>query len=73
MPPSELGFGDVAELFKRPSSHPSAGTNCLGWAAQDASGILAPFAFDRRAVGPKDVRIQIAYAGICHSDIHQVP
>lgn len=26
----------------------------------------------RRAVGPKDVRIAIAWAGICHSDIHTV-
>jgi alcohol dehydrogenase (NADP+) len=33
----------------------------------------APFAkttIDRRDVGPKDVMIEIAYAGICHSDIH---
>lgn len=26
---------------------------------------------ERRAVGPRDVRIEIAFAGICHSDIHQ--
>lgn len=26
---------------------------------------------ERRAVGPNDVLIDIAYAGICHSDIHQ--
>src|ERR1700712_1031593 len=25
---------------------------------------------DRRDVGPKDVLIEIKYAGICHSDIH---
>jgi alcohol dehydrogenase (NADP+) len=33
----------------------------------------APFAkttIDRRDVGPNDVMIEIAYAGICHSDIH---
>jgi len=33
----------------------------------------APFqrtTIERREVGPKDVRIDIAYAGICHSDIH---
>ncbi|MDT7548837.1 MAG: alcohol dehydrogenase [Actinomycetota bacterium] len=33
----------------------------------------APFektTIERREVGPKDVRIEIAYAGICHSDIH---
>ncbi|MGX6601311.1 NAD(P)-dependent alcohol dehydrogenase [Micromonosporaceae bacterium Da 78-11] len=27
---------------------------------------------ERRDVGPKDVLIEIAYAGICHSDIHTV-
>lgn len=27
---------------------------------------------ERRAVGPNDVRIDIAFSGICHSDIHQV-
>jgi uncharacterized zinc-type alcohol dehydrogenase-like protein len=35
----------------------------------------APFArhdFARRALGSHDVLIDIAYAGICHSDIHQV-
>jgi len=32
---------------------------------------LAPFAFDRRDLGPKDVLIDIQYCGICHSDIHQ--
>ncbi|HEU4545675.1 MAG TPA: alcohol dehydrogenase catalytic domain-containing protein, partial [Microlunatus sp.] len=26
----------------------------------------------RREVGPHDVLIEIAYAGICHSDIHTV-
>lgn len=26
---------------------------------------------ERRAVGNKDVKITIKYAGICHSDIHQ--
>ena len=31
-----------------------------------------PFKFTRRAPGPKDISIQIAKAGICHSDYHQV-
>ncbi|NLG58722.1 MAG: NAD(P)-dependent alcohol dehydrogenase, partial [Gammaproteobacteria bacterium] len=26
----------------------------------------------RRATGPEDVRIDIAYCGVCHSDLHQV-
>lgn len=28
--------------------------------------------FTRRPVGPKDIQIEILYAGICHSDIHTV-
>ncbi|WP_017569195.1 NAD(P)-dependent alcohol dehydrogenase [Nocardiopsis halotolerans] len=33
---------------------------------------LTPGTIERRAVGPKDVLIDIAWAGICHSDIHTV-
>lgn len=33
---------------------------------------LEPMEITRRAPGPQDVRIQIAYCGICHSDLHQV-
>jgi D-arabinose 1-dehydrogenase-like Zn-dependent alcohol dehydrogenase len=46
--------------------------NAIGWAARDESGVLAPYKFTRRAVGPKDVSIKITHAGICHSDIHTV-
>lgn len=42
------------------------------YAAQNATTPLAPFNFERRAVGPKDVQIEILYCGVCHSDIHQV-
>lgn len=40
------------------------------YAAADAQSSLAPFEFDRREPGPKDIEIEIAYCGICHSDIH---
>lgn len=43
-----------------------------GYAAFDASGKLAPWAFERRAVGDNDVLIDIKFASICHSDIHQM-
>ncbi len=43
-----------------------------GYAAQSASAPLTPFSFERRDPGPKDVVVEIAYSGICHSDIHQV-
>ena len=42
-----------------------------GYAAQSASSTLAPFSFQRREPGPKDILIDIEYCGICHSDIHQ--
>src|ERR1700754_1615403 len=42
------------------------------YAAQSAKSGLAPWKFERREVGPKDVLIEIDYCGICHSDIHQV-
>lgn len=32
---------------------------------------IAKSSIERRAVGAKDVRIAIAYSGICHSDVHQ--
>ncbi len=43
-----------------------------GYAAQSASAPLTPFSFQRRDPGPSDVVVEIAYSGICHSDIHQV-
>ena len=33
---------------------------------------LVPINITRRATGPDDVRIDIAYCGVCHSDLHQV-
>jgi len=42
------------------------------YAAQTKTSPIAPFEIRRREVGPHDVLIDIAYCGICHSDIHQV-
>lgn len=42
----------------------------LGYAAQNATSPLAPFNFERRDPGPKDVQIEISYCGVCHSDVH---
>ena len=41
------------------------------YAALAADAPLAPFAFARRSPGPHDVRIEILYCGICHTDLHQ--
>ncbi|WP_306591824.1 NAD(P)-dependent alcohol dehydrogenase [Geothrix sp. 21YS21S-4] len=42
------------------------------YAATSPSAPLAPFQIERREVGPHDVQIEVAYCGICHSDLHQV-
>ncbi|SUE63075.1 NAD(P)-dependent alcohol dehydrogenase [Roseomonas gilardii] len=44
---------------------------CTGYAAEAATAPLAPFTFERRDPGPTDVRIDILYCGVCHSDLHQ--
>ena len=36
-----------------------------------ASAPLVPFEFERRELGSRDVALNVSYAGICHSDIHQ--
>jgi uncharacterized zinc-type alcohol dehydrogenase-like protein len=46
------------------------GTATRGFAVHEAGTDFQPFNFARRKVGPKDILIEIEYAGICHSDIH---
>lgn len=43
-----------------------------GLAALSASAPITRFDFERRDLGTHDVALDIAFAGICHSDIHQV-
>ncbi len=49
----------------------AARIDTVGYAASDAKAPLAPFQFQRRPTGPRNVRIDILYCGVCHSDIHQ--
>jgi alcohol dehydrogenase (NADP+) len=46
-------------------------TRIKAYAAQTATSALAPFEISRRDVGDHDVQIEIAWCGVCHSDIHQ--
>jgi uncharacterized zinc-type alcohol dehydrogenase-like protein len=46
--------------------------NVRGLAAQDKGSDLVRYSFERRQIRPGDIAISIKYAGICHSDIHQV-
>ena len=47
------------------------GVATRGFATQNKEAKFGPFEFVRRDVGPHDILIDIAYCGICHSDIHQ--
>lgn len=40
------------------------------YAARSATTPLAPYSFERRSTGAKDVAIDILYCGVCHSDLH---
>jgi uncharacterized zinc-type alcohol dehydrogenase-like protein len=42
-----------------------------GYVAHAARTDLVPFEFDRRELRPHDVALDVLFAGICHSDIHQ--
>ena len=62
----------VKELERTPDSAARARIPALGYAAQSATSPLAPFRFERRQPGPRDVQIEIQYCGVCHSDLHSV-
>jgi len=42
------------------------------YGAQSADKPLEPLAIERREPGPTDVQIDIAWCGVCHSDLHTV-
>jgi uncharacterized zinc-type alcohol dehydrogenase-like protein len=44
----------------------------LAYGAHAGDQPLEPLRITRRDPGPEDVQIEIAYCGICHSDLHQV-
>lgn len=50
----------------------SASIPAKAYGAHAGDKPLEPIAIERRAVGPHDVEIDIAFCGVCHSDLHQV-
>src|SRR3954463_597817 len=42
------------------------------YGAYAADKPLEPIDIERREPGPRDVQIEIAYCGVCHSDLHTV-
>ena len=62
----------VKEMQRKPDSVPPSRIAALGYAAVGPTAPLAPFRFERREPGPRDVQIEIQYCGVCHSDLHSV-
>src|SRR3954447_9997814 len=71
-PPLEALCGRTVRAMATTSftapSPPNTTARAVGAFAPDAP--LGPLEIERRAVGPRDVRIDIKFCGICHSDIH---
>ncbi|WP_207063931.1 NAD(P)-dependent alcohol dehydrogenase [Motiliproteus sp. SC1-56] len=44
----------------------------VGYAAHSNDAHMTPYHFERRALRPNDVAIEILYSGVCHSDLHTV-
>jgi uncharacterized zinc-type alcohol dehydrogenase-like protein len=64
----------MSEITKDAPGTPStpATFEARAWAARSAGSPLAPTTIRRREPGPRDVRIEILFCGVCHSDLHQV-
>ena len=58
----------MTELSPLPASSVTSPARAVGASSSDAA--LAPLQIARRPLGADDVRIDIAFCGICHSDIH---
>lgn len=68
-----VAFGGASHIFgANLGDFKNKTIKCKGFAAFDESGVLKPWEFERRAVGDDDILIEIKFASICHSDIHQI-
>lgn len=45
-------------------------TQTKAYAAHSAQSTLVPFSINRRTPKPKDVKLEILFCGVCHSDLH---
>lgn len=46
-------------------------SKAIGYGVESATSPVGPLNFERQDPGRNDIRIEILYCGICHSDIHQ--
>lgn len=65
------GTVQAAGASGKPALHNAGGRVKTKGYAFDDNGKLSPFTFERRPMGDNDILIEIKYASICHSDIHQ--
>src|SRR5690606_26541089 len=65
-----MGCPTTLRNSPRSDTEPSMTIKAYGAHAGDQP--LVPLDITRRPTGPEDVRIDIAYCGVCHSDLHQV-
>jgi alcohol dehydrogenase (NADP+) len=56
----------------RPSPAQESRETVSAYGAYAADRPLEPLAIERRQPGPDDVQIEIAFCGVCHSDLHTV-
>lgn len=59
-------------IVQSPFQMPEPAMTTKAYGAQSADKPLEPMDIQRRAPGPQDVQIDIAFCGVCHSDLHTV-
>lgn len=60
----------MTESTTQAATPASPSTTARAYGASAETAPLAPLQIERRALGPRDVRIDIRFCGVCHSDIH---
>lgn len=67
-----LSVTGAAQAQEAATAVETGATRVTAWAASAVGGPFGPIEIERRAMGPKDVVLEVLYSGICHSDIHTV-
>ncbi|TLX26612.1 NAD(P)-dependent alcohol dehydrogenase [Chryseobacterium indologenes] len=67
-----IALAGPLQIFAQKNDLKNTNIKARGYAAKDNSGRLSPWEFERRPVGENDILIDIKFASICHSDIHQM-
>jgi hypothetical protein len=60
----------MTETTSQDTSATTTTTTAWAYGATAATAPLEPLQIERRPLGPNDVRIDIKFCGICHTDIH---